>query len=449
MFCLLASISLAIDPVELHDTCQQIEKDPHFHMVRNVCTQNSAHAVAKNWDCIRGFAHHFSHEVSSTYSATDQKKSGRCWIFGALNVLRRDVNKKLNVLDFEFSQSYLFFYDKIEKANCFLENIIDTHEESLDSPTIRSLLFHIAEDGGAWHNVVDLIKKYGLVPKSVYPENEACLSSAQLNKVLSIKLTKDAEILRNMLNDGCSLDAARQEKHKMVKEICQILVVHMGAPPRAFDFTYYDKDKKFHVIKDLTPLSFVDVCLETPLDDYVSLSHSPRSVTPYYSNLCLPYSNNLVEGAKYTFLNIPIDLMKQITKDSLLGDTPVSFAADISSQTDLTSGVLNANLYEYDNLYQSDFSMQKGSRLQYRLSTPCHMMAFTGVHLENDVPIRWKVENSWGTEVGNQGFFSMSDNWFDEYVFWIVVPKKYLPEYLQTLLATPPIELPPSDPLWD
>lgn len=448
MFYLLAAIAGAIDPAELHEACQKIEQDPHFHMVRNVLTQNPNHPVAKNWDCVKRANFHFSHEISTDFPATNQKQSGRCWIFGSLNVLRSDIGKKIAAKDFELSQSYLFFHDKIEKANTFLEKIIDTYREPVDSPIVRHILSRIVEDGGHWHNVADLVKKYGLVPKSVYPENEACNLSLQLNKILQMILTKDAEILRNQLQNGYDIDYVREEKQKMVRELYQILVAHMGAPPTSFDFSYYDKDKKFHVVKNLTPKKFADEYLNTSMEDYVYILNCPRADTPYYSNIRITYTNNMFEGREYTALNLPIEDIKMIAKEAILADYPLAFAADILSQADRVTGIMDSKLFEFGNLYQIDFSMSKASRLAYRLSMPNHLMAFTGVHIEDDFPTRWKVENSWGTEVGKQGFFAMSDNWFNEYVYDVIVPKKFLPDHLKELLDKEPILLDPWDPLW-
>jgi bleomycin hydrolase len=329
-----SSIVGVIDPQELQETCFSIEQNPHFRMVRNALTQTCNHPIAQNWDAIRSKDFTFSHQISSSFAATDQKISGRCWIFGALNVLRSELKKKLPFQDFEFSQSYLFFYDKAEKANVFLERVIETWEEPLDRPRIRFLLEHPIEDGGDWHIFIDLVKKYGLVPKSAYPENAACDFSPPFNKILTMRLIKDAFLIREGLQSGVSIEAIRDAKAQMLKEIYQILVVHMGAPPTTFDYTHYDTASgMLYEIKNTTPLEFAKECLVDPLDDYVILVHSPRKETPYYTNCQISSSNNMVEGKEFVALNLPIEEIKELAKNTLLADTAVSFAADILNQS--------------------------------------------------------------------------------------------------------------------
>jgi bleomycin hydrolase len=443
-----ASTLERIDPDELHATCEEIEQTPHFRMMRNVLTQNFNYPIAQNWDAVRSMDFLFSDEISSSFNPSNQKGSGRCWIYAALNMLRCELNKKMAISDFEFSASHLFFYDKVEKANIFLERIIQNWSEPLDSQFIRFLLCHSIDDGGDWSVFVDLVNKYGLVPASVYPENASCHFSPPLNKVLRLKLTKDAHLLRELLAKGATIDYAREVKKELLKQVYQILVVHMGAPPVTFDYSFYDKEKTLYQFKKLTPLSFAAECIDYPLNEYAVLIHSPRNDTPYYTNYLISNSGYMVGGTDRIGLNIPIEELKKITKEMLLADHAVCFSADIASQSDRFTGLLDANLYEFDYIYQTDFSMTKSSRLKYLLSVPNHALLFTGVHLEDDIPIRWKVENSWGTDIGKNGFFVMNDNWFDEYVFGIIVPKNKLPEELQKLLSNPPTTLAPWDPLW-
>jgi bleomycin hydrolase len=443
------SILETINPTELNEACLEIEQDPHFRMVRNVLTQNPNYLVAQNWDAVNSMNFLFSHEISASFKITDQEKSGRCWIFGALNMLRNELCKKIPVRSFEFSQSYLFFHDKAERANLFLEEIIKTWKKPLDSVKVRHLLNCPIHDGGDWNNFVSLVNKYGLVPKSIYPDNDACYFSRPFNEILSTRLTKDAYLLRKLLESGATIEAAREEKQKMLKEIYQILVVHMGSPPSTFDYCYFDKEDNLYQFKNITPLDFADECLDRPLNDYVALIHSPREETPYYKNFRIISSHFMVGGKDLSALNLPIEELKEITKELILSDHAALFAADILNQADRSSGLLDANLYEFNHLYRTDFSMDKTTRLQYRFSAPNHCMVFTGVHLEEEVPIRWKVENSWGADCGKNGFFVMNDNWFDEYVFEIIVPKDHLPEDLQELLSDPPMLLKPWDPLWD
>ncbi len=447
-YTLHASDLKVIDPDELREACLQIEEDPYFRTIRNILSQNPVDQVAKNWDSVIGAEFSFSHEVEPSFTATSQNMTGRCWLFAGLNVLRTYLGQKRSVSDFEFSQSYLFFYDKIEKSNFFLERIIETHQEPLDSDVVRQLLYCTTPDGGDWHNLVNLIDKYGLVPKSVYPENEACYYSAAFNDILRKKLLRDAEILRDLLNTGSSAEIVREEKQKMLSEVYQILVLHMGTPPTEFDCAYYDKDKEFHLYKNVTPYTFAEECIDESLNEYITLVHSPRLETPYYTKYRVPLSSRMVGGEDHISLNLPMDELKEIAKTMLIEGHPVYFTVDMSSQADSSSGILDSKLYEFDSLYRLNFSMEKGSRMRYRASVPNHAMVLMGVHVENGVSIRWKVENSWSADRGKKGFFMMTDDWFDEYVFQIVIPRKYLPENLEAVLETTPVSLHPQDPLW-
>ncbi len=444
---LQASDGESIDPEELLESCKVIEQDPYFRTMRNVLSQNPFYNVARNWDCLRENEFYFNCEVEPSFTVTDQKNTGRCWIYAPLNIVRNDFSKKIKTKKFEFSQSYLFFFDKIEKANFFLERIIATYQESLNSEEVRHLLFNPIFDDGYWHNFTNLVNKYGLVPKSIYPESETCNNSSRLNQILRSKLLKSAEELRNLLNDGESVEAARKEKQKFLHEIYQIVVLHMGAPPTEFNWSYRDKEKNHHEYKNLTPRSFAQDIVDFSLDEYVILVNSPREETPYYSNYQRSPTSYMIGGMEYIALNVPIDEIKNIAQKVVMEGNPICVAADVYKQIDPFAGILDSNLFGIDELYKANFSMTKGSRMQYRESAANHVMIFTGVHIEDEIPKRWKVENSWGSKFGNEGFFVMSDRWFDDYVFEIVVSKTDLTEELQELLKAPPILLDLWDPM--
>lgn len=432
-----------VEPDELLHKCKKIEEDPYFHMVRNALSQTSPHQVGQNWDCIRKSDFCFSHEVKPSFKITNQQRSGRCWMFAALNVLRTQLGKKVSLQEFEFSQSFLYFYDKIEKANFFLEKIIETYQEALHSQALEYFLDDPIPEGGDWHMLASLVNKYGLVPKSVYPESNACICSITLNTILRRHLLKSAISLREYLHNGSSIDTVQKIKDKILEELYQILVVHMGTPPEEFTWSYYDNEKQLQTCYNLTPKGFYEEFIDVDLNDYTYLIHSPQIDTPYYQSYLISYSSCMVGGENFQGLNLPIEEIKSITKKSVMKGDPVYFAGDISQQADCLAGILDANLYEFDTLYQIDFAMSKAQRIQYRVSIPNHAMVFNGVHIENDQPIRWKVENSWGAIAGKKGYFVMSDSWFDEYLYEVVVHKKYLPENVKVLLALDPVVINP------
>lgn len=432
---------------KLIESCKKIESEKHFRLVKNALTQIPSQQFAKNWDTIHQIDFCFSHELSPSFPATDQQASGRCWLFAALNTLRFDIGRKIDVSDFEFSQSYLFFFDKIEKSNFFLENIIHFYDKPLFDNTIKHLFEIAITDGGDWHTFVNLTKKYGLVPKNIYPENEACRSSSGMNIIINKKLRQTASQIRNLLQNGGEKKQAIAIKRKAIKQIYQILVAHMGAPPSKFNCNYYDKNNKLHTLKNLTPHSIKEY-IDYPYDDYIILSSYPCKNTPFYERYKTTLSSLMIGGDDHETINLPIEDFKEIAKHMIIKNLPIYFGADIRQQADFDRGVLDSNLYNYEELYQIDLLMPKEDRLTYQETVPCHAMVFTGMHMEDDKPIKWKVENSWGKEIGKNGIFVMSDQWFDDYVIQIVIPKKELPEKFTYLLNKKPIELTPYNSLF-
>lgn len=433
--------SPSIEIEDLAESYREIAGDPNFKLMRNALSQNPLQSIVKNWDCVCNDHFYFSHEVSSTLPITDQQRSGRCWMFAGLNCLRLHFVKKLNLGDVEFSESYLFFFDKLEKANFFLEQILSTRDKGLQSKQIQELLAAPLFDGSTWNNFVGLVKKYGLMPKSAFPESDCCRDSSGLNTVLNQFLRKNACHLRTLAEGGTDLDTLRKEKSAILQKIFRILALHFGLPPKYFNWRTVDKNENILSYKAITPKEFAENVVAFPFDEYAALMHCPREAIPYYKNYIIKNSSFIVGGPLFEILNLPMKEMKKAVVKTIKNNFSVWFGADIRKQFDPLLGILDPSLYDLNSLYQIDLTLPKSKALDYKSTQPCHAMTLIGVHLEDKKPVQWKVENSWGGEVGKGGFFRMTDHWFDEYVIEVVVPKDSLTDEQKNLLGQPPIEL--------
>lgn len=389
-------------------------------------TKNGIVNSAIDFDVKREAKPVFSIEVSAG-NVTNQKQSGRCWMFAGLNVIRTMVMKKLHIKNFELSQSYLQFYDKLEKANFFLERIIELKDEPIDSRLNAFFLDNGIGDGGHFIMFTNLVKKYGVVPSYSMPETAVSSATTELNNVLNDLLHKDALILREKAK-SVSAEDLETLKDVMLQDIYQVLVISLGMPPKEFTLEVRDKDDKFVASEVKTPLSFFKEYIEADLDAYIPLSDIPydglKRGECYYSH----FVNNVEGGDEVLFYNVPVDVLKTSVINSLKGDEVVWFAADVLSQSLRKEGILASGIINYDELFQVKTLTGKAERMNSRTSFCNHAMTFTGVNLVNDKPNRFKVENSWGKDVGEDGFFVMSDSWFDDYVYQVLVNKKYVPE---------------------
>lgn len=389
-------------------------------------TKNGIVNSAIDFDVKREAKPVFSIEVSAG-NVTNQKQSGRCWMFAGLNVIRTMVMKKLHLKNFELSQSYLQFYDKLEKANFFLERIIELKDEPIDSRLNAFFLDNGIGDGGHFIMFTNLVKKYGVVPSYSMPETAVSSATTELNNVLNNLLHKDALILREKAK-SVSAEDLETLKDVMLQDVYQVLVISLGMPPKEFTLEVRDKDDKFVASEVKTPLSFFKEYIEADLDAYIPLSDIPydglKRGECYYSH----FVNNVEGGDEVLFYNVPVDVLKTSVINSLKGDEVVWFAADVLSQSLRKEGILASGIINYDELFQVKTLTGKAERMNSRTSFCNHAMTFTGVNLVNDKPNRFKVENSWGKDVGEDGFFVMSDSWFDDYVYQVLVNKKYVPE---------------------
>lgn len=375
---------------------------------------------------------------------TNQKSSGRCWLFAGLNTMRYEIIKKLNLETFELSQSYQMFYDKLEKANYFLESILATLDEPLSGRLVNHLLTAPVQDGGQWDMFVALVEKYGCVPKSVMPESFHSSNSGMMNKMLTLKLREDAMQLRAMERD---LDKQRAAKEEMLCEIYRMLCICLGEPPRAFDVSFRDKDKNFITERNITPLAFFEKYVGQALDDYVSIINAPTADKPYGKTYTVSFLGNVAGGRSIKYLNLPSDELKRMAIAQLKDGQPVWFGCDVGQMLMRDRGIMGMNTFDYDGVLGVHFGLDKAQRLDYGESMMTHAMVFLGVHLVDGKPVRWKVENSWSDKSGQDGYYLMTDAWFDEYNYQVVVNKKYLTDEQRAALDQEPVKLAPWDPM--
>ena len=426
---------------------ESFDSDPKNLLALNAVAKSGIGAVALSRETVNRTDHTFSNLIE-TAEATDQKKSGRCWLFAGLNSFRVAAMKKMNLEKFELSQSYLMFWDKLEKANYFLENIIETVNESLDGRLVMWLLAEPLSDGGQWDMFVNLIEKYGVVPKFAMPETESSSSSYAMNDLLIGKLREYAWLIREKHARGKSPDAIRQNKQEMLNEFYRMLCIHLGKPPAKFFWEWRDKDKKFQRHGDITPKEFFDKYVALDLDDMVCLINAPTKDKPFKKMYTVQYLGNIVGGHPVRYLNIDLKTLKNAAKQMIIDEQPVWFGCDVGPMMEKNLGVLDFEIYDYELVLGTKFELDKGGRLDYGHSKMTHAMVFTGVDVdESGKPIKWRVENSWGKENGDKGYLLMTDKWFDEYLYEVAVIKKYLSSELLEVLDTEPVVLPPWDPM--
>ena len=422
------------------------DSNPSNKLIQNVVTQHDVNEIALDRSIVTNATHTFS-TVLDDWAVTNQARSGRCWMFAGLNLFRVDSMKALNLKQFEFSQSFVMFWDKIERSNFLLEAIIETADLPTDDRTVAWILETGIEDGGQWNMFVSLIKKHGVVPKTVMPESESSGNSARMNSMINYQIRQGAMNIRKLYSEEGGPQEIRELKNGILDTIYKILCIHLGTPPDNFLWQWKDKDGQFQRAGQLTPQEFAKKYLTTAIEDYVCLVHDPRSSSPIGRTFTIQYLGNVVGGDPVKYLNVDIGLIKQITMQLLLDGQSVWMGCDTGKQMHRDLGIWDAKLFDYSKVYEADFSLDKASRLQYHQTRMTHAMLFTGVDVFEGKPTRWRIENSWDSKVGDKGFFLMNDSWFNEYVFEIAAPKSYLPLDLQKAIDLDPIVLPPWDPM--
>ncbi|MDT2738178.1 C1 family peptidase [Enterococcus pseudoavium] len=383
----------------------------------------------------------------ATGKVANQKQSGRCWMFAALNTFRHKMLTTFQMKDFELSQNYTFFWDKYEKANYFYENILNTAEQATDSREVAFLLQTPQQDGGQWDMIVSLFQKYGVVPKSVMPESSSSSNSRDLNNYLNKLLRKHAVLLRQMVAEKATAEEIQANREAMLQEVYNLLAISLGTPPTVFDFEYRDEEKNYHLDQGLTPQSFYEKYVGVNLDEYVSIINAPTEDKPFMKSYTVSMLGNVVGGKQVKYLNLEMDEFKALAVKQLEQGESVWFGCDVGQSSTRDSGIMALDAYDVEDLFDVDLTMSKAERLDYGESMMTHAMVLTGVDLIEGQAKKWKVENSWGEKVGEKGFFVMSDEWMDEYTYQIVVRKEFLTAEQLAAFNTEPIVLAPWDPM--
>jgi bleomycin hydrolase len=425
----------------------EFEQSAAYRLAQNAVTQVSADDVALNRRIITNTDHSFS-TVLDDWVVTNQKQSGRCWMFAGLNLFRVGAMKAMNLKEFEFSQNYLLFWDKVERSNYFLEAIIDTADRDADDRTVAYLLGSPLGDGGQWNMFLNLVRRHGLVPKPFMPETESSSNTRRMNSILVAKLREGAQAIRGLAERGASIGEQRDAKDGLLESIYRIASIHLGTPPSEFEWQWTDKDRTFHRDPVSTPQEFADRYVQLPLDDYVCLVNDPRASSPYGRTFTVEYLGNVVGGGIVKYLNVEIDVMKDVARRTIEDGEPVWFGCDTGKMMRRDLGIWDLKLFDYETLYDTTFELDKAGRLEYHQTAMNHAMLFTGVDVAAGRTRRWRVENSWGADnSGRKGFYVMNDSWFDEHTFEVAARRDYLPADLRDAIDQEPIVLPAWDPM--
>lgn len=379
----------------------------------------------------------------------NQKQSGRCWMFAALNLMEYKLCRKYNLKGFELSKNYTLFFDKLERCNYFLDSIIRTLDEDLDGRLVSHILTDPMGDGGQWDMIKNIIKKYGLVPSYAMKESVNSSATANLNNYLTKILRMYAKNLRDSYKEEKDLEKLKKMQEEYMKKIFDVLSISLGTPPEKFDFEVRNEDEEFISDKNLTPQEFLKKHVEVNLDDYISLINAPTKDKPYFKSYTVDFLGNVMELDKVRYVNVPVEVMKEGILKQLKDGEPVWFGCDVAQFFYRKGANLDLSTLKIFDLLNVEYDLSKEERLDYKESLMTHAMVFVGCDYdeENKKINRYKVENSWGKDAGDRGYLVMSDEWFDEYMYQALINKKYLDEKVIKAYSEEPIHLKPWDPM--
>lgn len=428
---------------------EAVASDPCARIARNAVTSSGVRKAARDPEAAAQATTTFDIQLEQG-DTTDQKRSGRCWMFASLNTMRYRVMKKLGLKTFELSQAYPLFWDKYERSNWFFECVIATASEPLDSREVSYLLADPICDGGQWDMFRSLVKKYGVVPKEAMPETACSSNTGDMDKYLTRYLRAGAKRLRDVIAAGEDGDAIAAAKAELMQGVYRILVICLGEPPASFDVRIRDDKNELKASGTYTPREFFDEFVGMNLDDYVSVINAPTQDKPYLHAFTVKFLGNVVEDGQVRYVNLPIEALKRVAVAQLRDGLPVWFGSDVDQGFLREDGVLDPAALDVDALFglPIEAGLDKAARLEYGESVMTHAMTIQGVNLDAvGVPTRWRIENSWGDDHGKKGYDVASAAWFDEYVYQVVVDKKYLTKEELDAYESEPIELAPWDPM--
>lgn len=446
---ILASASLfaqSISQKDLQEIQDSFKKNASTKAIQNILTNDkNIKDNALNRELQGKIDHYFKYRAD-VKGITNQYSSGRCWMFTSMNVLRPQVMKKYNLSQFDFSHNYLYFWDIFEKSNLFLENIIATTSRSMDDRTVTEYFKSPVGDGGVWNLYYNAAQKYGVVPQEVMPETAHSNNTSQMVSLINEKLRLGGITLRTMAEQGKKTKELRNEKNNILKDVYRILALCLGEPPHEFTWRYKDKDGNIKELTNYTPLQFYKEI--TPADyspdNYIMIMNDPTR--EYYKTYEIENYRNTQEGINWIYLNLPNEDIKAAALASIKNNEPMYASCDVGKQSNRESGILDPEMYDYESLLGVKLHMNKKDRILTRQSGSSHAMTLIGCDTDqNDKPVKWEFENSWGSSNGHNGYLTFTDKWFDEYMFRIVIHKNYLNAKAIQALKGKPVQLP----VWD
>lgn len=449
--CMTATVNAqtgGISSKMLGEIQKQNKMTPAENAIANAIAANSIDNLAQNRNNAAELDTYFSIETPKQ-TITDQKSSGRCWMFSGMNVLRANFAKRTDSLKVEFSQAYLFFYDQLEKANLFLQGVIDTGKKPIDDQRVQFFFKNPINDGGTFCGVADLTEKYGLVPKQVMPESYSSDNTSKMARLISSRLREDGLILRKMVAEGKKAADIEKAKTEMLATVYRMLALTIGEPPTQFTYAHRNKDgKAVGAPKTYTPQEFFKEVVGDKLNGtFIMVMNDPRR--PYYKTYEVELDRHTYDGHNWKYLNLPMDDIEQLAIASLKDGRKLYSSYDVGKMLDRKRGYGDTENFDYGSLMGTTFGMNKAERISTFDSGSTHAMTLTAVDLDaNGKAKKWKVENSWGASWGQQGCMIMSDRWFREYMFRLVVDKKYVSEELLKLNEQKPVMVTPEDPLF-
>ena len=437
-----------ISPQMLQEIQRSQQASPADKAIRNAIAANNIDVLAKNHDNAKALDTYFSHETKKQ-SITDQKSSGRCWMFSGLNVLRANFAQRTDSMKVKFSQDYLFFWDQLEKANLMLQGVIDTAEKPIDDQRVQFFFHHPLGDGGTFCGVADLAEKYGLVPREVMPETYSSNNTSKMRALMASKLREYGLQLREMVAQGKKAKDLQAAKTQMLATVYRMLTLTLGEPVKEFTYTFKGKKgKPMTEAKKYTPMSFYQEVVGDKLNGtFIMVMNDPRR--PYYKTYEVEYDRHTYDGHNWKYLNLPMEDIEEMAIASIKDGRKLYSSYDVGKMLDRKRGYADTENFDYESLFGVTFGMDKAQRIATFDSGSTHAMTLTAVDLdENGKARKWKVENSWGSDWGQDGCLIMTDRWFREYMFRLVVNKKYVSDKLLKDYEQKPIMVMPEDPLF-